>query len=52
MGVNMRRLSLSADSGLFEGYIDLYVTSRDILDKMIKTLSAIDGIENVTRSEL
>ena len=52
MGVNMRRLNLSADDGLFEGYIDLYVNSRDILDKMIKKLSSIEGIENVSRSEL
>ena len=52
MGVNMRRLSLQAESGLFEGYIDLYVNSREILDKMIKKLSSIEGIENVSRSEL
>ena len=52
IGVNMRRLNLSADDGLFEGYIDLYVNSRDILDKMIKKLSSIEGIENVSRSEL
>ncbi len=52
MGVNMRRLSLSAESGLFEGYIDLYVNSRDILEKMIKKLSSIEGIENVSRSNL
>ena len=52
MGVNMRRLSLSAESGLFEGYIDLYVNSREILEKMIKKLSSIEGIENVSRSNL
>ena len=52
MGVNMRRLNLAADNGLFEGYIDLYVNSRDILEKMIKKLSSIEGIENVSRSEL
>ena len=52
MGVNMRRLSLQAESGLFEGFIDLYVNSRDILDRMIKKLSSIEGIENVSRSDL
>ena len=52
MGVNMRRLNLVAEGGLFEGYIDLYVNSKDILDKMIKKLSSIEGIENVSRSEL
>jgi len=52
MGVNMRRLNLQAEGGLFEGYIDIYVNSRDILDKMIRKLSSIEGIENVTRSDL
>ena len=52
MGMNMRRLNLVAEGGLFEGYIDLYVNSKDVLDKMIKKLSSIEGIENVTRSEL
>ncbi|MBO4756742.1 MAG: hypothetical protein J5519_08290, partial [Bacteroidales bacterium] len=52
MGVNMRRLNLSAESGLFEGYIDLYVNSREILEKMIRKLSSIVGIDNVSRSEL
>ena len=52
MGVNMRRLNLAAEDGLFEGYIDLYVNSRDILDKLIKKLASIEGIENVSRSEL
>ena len=52
MGVNMRRLNLVAEGGLFEGDIDLYVTSKDILDKMIKKLASIEGIENVSRREL
>ena len=52
MGVNMRRLSLQAEGCLFDGYIDLYVNSRDILDKMIRKLSSIEGIEKVTRSDL
>ena len=52
MGVNMRRLNLSAEGGLFEGFIDLYVNSKDILDKMIKKLSSIEGIESVSRTDL
>ncbi|MBR6885788.1 MAG: hypothetical protein IKN13_00045, partial [Bacteroidales bacterium] len=52
MEVNMRRLNLSADGGVFEGYIDLYVDSREVLDKMIKQLSAIEGITNVSRITL
>ena len=52
MGVNMRGLNIRADGGVFEGYIDLYVNSRDILDKVIKKLSSIEGIENVSRTAL
>ena len=52
MGVNMRKLTLTADEGLFEGFIDLYVNSKEVLEKMIKKLSSIDGIESVSRSEL
>ena len=52
MGANMRKLNLSADQGIFEGYIDLYVNSRDVLDKMIKKLGTIEGIESVSRVDL
>ena len=52
MEVNMRKLTLSAEGGVFDGYIDLYVNSREILEKMIKKLSSIEGIESVTRIDL
>ncbi|MBQ6761196.1 MAG: bifunctional (p)ppGpp synthetase/guanosine-3',5'-bis(diphosphate) 3'-pyrophosphohydrolase [Bacteroidales bacterium] len=52
MGANMRKLNLSADQGIFEGYIDLYVNSRDVLDKIIKKLGTIEGIESVSRVDL
>ena len=52
MGVNMRKLSLQAEGGIFEGFIDLYVSTRETLEEMMKSLQAIDGIENVTRTEI
>ena len=52
MGANMRRLNLSADNGLFEGYIDLYVNSKDVLEKILKKLTTIEGIETVSRIDL
>ncbi|MBO7396803.1 MAG: bifunctional (p)ppGpp synthetase/guanosine-3',5'-bis(diphosphate) 3'-pyrophosphohydrolase [Bacteroidales bacterium] len=52
MGVNIRKLTLTAESGVFEGYIDLYVSSRVILEKMIRRLSSINGITQVTRTEI
>ena len=52
MGANMRRLNLSADEGIFSGYIDLYVNSKDVLEKILKKLGTIDGIESVSRIDL
>jgi GTP pyrophosphokinase len=52
MGANMRRLNLSADNGIFEGYIDLYVNSKDVLEKILKKLTTIEGIETVSRIDL
>ena len=48
----MRKLSLQAEGGIFDGFIDLYVPTRETLEEMIKNLQAIDGIENVTRTEI
>ena len=52
MGVNIRRLTLSSNEGIFEGFIDFYVSSRDVLDKMIRKLSGIEGIQSVVRTDL
>jgi len=52
MGLNMRSLSISADGGLFHGYIDMFVNSREILEMLIKKLNAISGMDTVTRIEL
>ena len=52
MGVNMRRLSLSTEEGIFEGFIDMYVSGKDVLEKMIKKLESIDGIQNVVRTDI
>ena len=52
MGANMRRLNLSADDGIFSGYIDLYVNSKDVLEKILKKLTTIEGIESVSRIDL
>ena len=52
MGVNMRKVYLSTDDGIFSGYIDLYVHDRAALDRMIRKLGSIDGIKSVIRTEL
>jgi GTP pyrophosphokinase len=52
MGANIRGLTLTSQDGIFDGFIDLYVSSRDVLEKIIHQLSAIEGIKEVSRSEL
>ncbi|MDD6252993.1 MAG: RelA/SpoT family protein [Bacteroidales bacterium] len=50
MGVNMRRLNLNTEDGIFEGYIDMLVHDREVLDSMIEKLKGIKGIQDVMRS--
>lgn len=52
LGVNIRRITIEAHDEIFEGTIDLYVHNTDDLDKMIKSISRIRGIENVSRTEI
>ena len=48
----MKSIMLSTDEGLFEGYIDLSVHDKTALERMIKRLASIDGIQSVARTEL
>jgi len=52
MGVNMRRLSLGTEQGIFSGYIDLFVKDKDVLDELIEHLSSVDGIQQVQRADI
>lgn len=52
MSINIRRFCLGTEEGIFEGYIDLYVHDKDDLEKLIKKLNKIEGIQSVVRSDL
>ncbi len=52
MGVNIRRINISTEGGVFDGVIDLYVHDKKSLDQLIKKLEKIEGIEKVTRTYL
>ena len=52
MGVNMRKLNLSTEDGIFEGYIDMLVHDRTVLESMIVNLKNIKGIQDVMRTEI
>ena len=52
LGINMRKLNLSTENGVFEGYIELRVKDKSILDNMVEGLKKIDGIEDVIRTDI
>ena len=51
-GVNIRKVQLSADQGLFEGYIELLVRDKKNLGNMVNALKATDGIQEVVRTDM
>ena len=52
LNVNIRRINLGAEEGIFEGYIDLYVHDIKDLENLIIKLKTIEGIETVAKTEL
>ncbi len=52
MGVNMRKVYLSSDEGIFSGYIEFYVHDKAALERMMRKLNSIDGIKSVVRTEI
>lgn len=52
MSVNIRKFCLGTEEGIFEGYIDLYVHDKDDLEKLIKKLNKIEGVQSVVRSDV
>jgi GTP diphosphokinase / guanosine-3',5'-bis(diphosphate) 3'-diphosphatase len=49
--VNMTRINVGVENGIFEGTIDLYVHHIKDLNNLILKISNINGIENVKRVE-
>ena len=52
MSVNIRKFCLGTEDGVFEGYIDLYVNDMGDLEKLIRRLQKIEGIQSVIRTDL
>ena len=49
--VNMTKINISVNNGIFEGTIDLFVHHTKDLNNLILKISNINGIENVKRVE-
>lgn len=49
--VNIRSITLDTKDGIFEGQMQLHVHNTDQLEKMIKKLSAVNGVNKVYRND-
>ena len=52
LSVNIKKFCLGTEDGVFEGYIDLYVHDMGDLEKLVRKLQKIEGIQSVVRSEI
>lgn len=52
LGINMRKITLSTEDGVFEGYIELLVKDKKNLEDMVDGLSRIEGIQDVVRTDI
>lgn len=52
LGVNIRKVSIGAEQGLFDGFIDLLVHDRNVLDAIVDKLKGIDGVQNITTTDV
>jgi len=50
--INIAALTIEAKEGLFEGNIKLYVHDKEELDKLVKSLLDLPGIESVERYDM
>ena len=49
MKVNITKINFDTDDNLFTGIIHVNVNNKSILDKLVKKLNKIDGIEKISR---
>lgn len=52
LNVNIRRLLIETHDEIFEGTIDLYVHNTEDLDRLLKALEKVRGVDDVKRAEL
>lgn len=51
LNVNMRKINISVNNGIFEGVIDLYVHHSNDLNNIFMKISNVKGIDSVKRVE-
>ena len=51
-GLNMKRINLNVDEGIFHGYLDLNVSDKYALGQILLRLRSLNGLTNVERAEI
>ncbi|MDO5442977.1 MAG: RelA/SpoT family protein [Bacteroidia bacterium] len=52
MGVNIKKIYLGSEDGIFEGYIELLVHDKTALEGIIENLSKIENIQKIVRTDI
>lgn len=52
MAINIRKVSIATHDGIFEGYIDCYVSNTEDLNNLMSQVRKISGVESVTRIDI
>lgn len=52
MGINMRKIQMGMDGGVFEGYVEMFVHDKKNLDKLIADLKKLNGVQDVVRTDI
>ena len=52
LGVNIRKVFIGAEDGIFEGYIELLVNDKSALDDVINSLKLVEGIQKIVRTDI
>jgi len=52
LNINIRKVIIETHDGIFEGHIDLYVHNTDDLERLMKNIQKIHGVEFVSRIDV
>ena len=52
LGLNIRKILMGGEGGIFEGYVELCVHDKKNLESMSASLKAIDGVQEVLRTDI
>ena len=52
LSINIRKVLIETHDGIFEGHVDLYVHHTEEVDRLMKNIQKIQGVEFISRTDL